>query len=325
MHFNTELWKPASPDYVSSTEFPNYNIVVAEEFKWLDKCTDTLPKLDHIYPSWWVSHHASQKRGILTPLGINTIIPLRPEKVSTFDMQSHLMLLNMKWTKTLNLGQTPVDVSGQPVYTLTKQLQLHFPEIFSNYFPLFRQLHIEQCLLVIHGQMIKGSGLLEILTENKFSMIGLSTVADVNNTKRARHTLQITLCSLFNQLREAMSNNLTDLSPYYWPSQKSKDSTSSLYWKCTIDLQVMILLYVRSIQEGNFKLHVKVLSNYLFIFLYLTTATTLVSWLYIGLTCTPSNRNSPICTIIFQTVTFHSKSPTKSFREWGWIKSWTEQ
>ena len=128
----------------------------------------------------------------------------------------------MKWTKTLNPGQTPVDVSDQPVYALTRQLQLRFPEIFSNYSPLFRQLHIEQCLLVIHGQMIKGSGLLEILTENKFSMIGLSAASDVNNIKRARYTLQITLCSRFNQLREAMPNNLTDLSPYDWLSQNRR-------------------------------------------------------------------------------------------------------
>ena len=36
--------------------------------------------------------------------------------------------------------------------------------------------------------MIKESGLLEVLTENKFSMIGLSAVVDVNNIKRARYT-----------------------------------------------------------------------------------------------------------------------------------------
>ena len=120
--------------------------------------------------------------------------------------------------------------------------------------------------------MIKGSGLLEILTENKFSMIQLSAAVDVNNIKRARYTLQITLCSLFNQRREAMPNNLTDLSSSDWLSQKSKDSTSFLYWKCVIDLQVLILLYVRSIREGNFKL----CSHYLFGFSYLITATTLV-------------------------------------------------
>ena len=75
-------------------------------------------------------------------------------------MQSHLIHLNMKWTETLNHAQTPVDVSDQPVYALTKELQLRFPEIFSNYFPLFGQLHTEQFLLVIHEQMIKGLGLL---------------------------------------------------------------------------------------------------------------------------------------------------------------------
>ena len=102
-----------------------------------------------------------------------------------------------------------------------------------------------------------------ILLKSLFKLIAekllLSAVVDVNNIKRARYTLQITLCSLFNQLREDMPNNLTDLSPYGWLSQKSKDSTSFLYWKCVIDLQVLILLYVRSIWEGNFKLHVEVL------------------------------------------------------------------
>ena len=87
-------------------------------------------------------------------------------------------------------------------------------------------------------------------------MIGLSAVVDVNNIKRARYTFQITLCSLFNQLGEAMPDNITDLSPYDWLSQKSKDSTSFLYWKYGIDLQVLILLYVPSIQERNFKLQV---------------------------------------------------------------------
>ena len=32
-----------------------------------------------------------------------------------------------------------------------------------------------------------------------------------------------------------------------------------LYWKCTINLQIKVLLYVRSICEDNLKLHVEVL------------------------------------------------------------------
>ena len=69
------------------------------------------------------------------------------------------MHLNIKWTAVLNPGQAPIDVSDQPVYALTKELQFRHPEIFSQYFPIFGKLHIEQFLLVILGQLIEGSGL----------------------------------------------------------------------------------------------------------------------------------------------------------------------
>ena len=259
-NFNSELYASPSPDHVSPTEFPIYNSAVTEDLDWLCKCADILSiNLDNVYIPGWAPHHASQKRGIPSPSGINTILPLYRDKVSTFIMQSHLMHLNMKWTSILNPNQTPVDVSDQPVYALTKELILRFPEEFSKYFALFGQLHIEQCILVIHGQLIEGSGLLEILTENRFSMIGLSAVVDVNNIKRARYTLQITLCSLFKLLRDAMPDDIRELSPYDWLSQRSKESTSFLYWKLVIELEMLILMYVRSLREGNFKLHLEVL------------------------------------------------------------------
>ena len=61
---------------------------------------------------------------------------------------------NWIWNRTtvLNPGQTPADISDQPAYALTKELQFDHPEMFSQYFPIFKQLHIEQSLLVIHGQ-----------------------------------------------------------------------------------------------------------------------------------------------------------------------------
>ena len=50
----------------------------------------------------------SQKRGIQTAPCINTILPLLRDKVSTFNMQVHLMQLKMKCTAVLNPGQTQV-------------------------------------------------------------------------------------------------------------------------------------------------------------------------------------------------------------------------
>ena len=116
-------------------------------------------------------------------------------------MHAQFMQLNMKWIAVLNPGKNV----NQPVCALTKELQFCHPEILSLFFPIFRQLHIEQSLLIIHRQLIEGSGLVQILTENKFSMIRLSVVVDVNNIKRARYTFQVTPCALFIILCEATS------------------------------------------------------------------------------------------------------------------------
>ena len=101
--------------------------------------------------------------------------------------------------------------------------------------------------MVIQGELIGGSRLVQILTENKFPLLRLSAVVDVNNVKRARYTSQITLCALYIKLREAVSVSETDLPPYDWLTKKSKNNTVFLYWKCVIDLQLKVL-YVLSIR-----------------------------------------------------------------------------
>ena len=72
------------------------------------------------------------------------------------------------------------------------------------------------------------------------------------NVKRTKYTLQITLCALYIKLREAVSVNETDLSPYDWLTEKPKDNAVFLYWKCVIDLQIKCTSFP----------FVKVISNY---------------------------------------------------------------
>ena len=108
---------------------------------------------------WMAADQVSQKRGIQTPPGVNAICPLLQDKVSTFNMEAHLVQLNMKSTAIINPTQTPVNISDQPVYALTKKLQFRHPDIFSQYFPIFGQLPIEKSLLITHGHLIEGSGL----------------------------------------------------------------------------------------------------------------------------------------------------------------------
>ena len=102
-------------------ETPNLQCLIGEEIEWLDS----------FYPisitqspnaNGWAQHHATYKRcGDCTP-GINAIMPLLRDPVHTLNMQFHCMKINQNTINAVNPGQTPVDISGQPVYALAKEI-----------------------------------------------------------------------------------------------------------------------------------------------------------------------------------------------------------
>ena len=77
------------------------------------------------------------------------ILPLIPGKVNALQTQGHCMALNINSTRTLNPTQTPIEVSDQPVYGLTKELMYRYPHLFEKHCSIMGRLHIEQSLLSI--------------------------------------------------------------------------------------------------------------------------------------------------------------------------------
>ena len=67
---------------------------------------------------------------------------------------------------------------------------------------LFGALHIEKSLLLIHGDIIKGSGLIEILDANELSVVGTNAIENVNDIKKARYCLQVSVCAIYRKLKE---------------------------------------------------------------------------------------------------------------------------
>ena len=182
---------------------------------------------------------------------MNTILPLIPEKLNTLQTQGHSMTLNINSTRTLNPIQTPIDASDQPVYGLTKGLQYRYPHLFEKYCRIMGVLHIEQALLHIHGQLIGGSGLAEILTLHNFSAIGLSVITDASHIKRACYAIQVTVCALFLKLQEASVKDGLNVHPYSWLVKKSVTNRMCFIWKVILDLEIQILIFVWS-QRGEF-------------------------------------------------------------------------
>ena len=115
----------------------------------------------------------------------------------------------------LNPGQTPVDVCDQPVYALTKKIQWRYPDKFGNssYFCLFGGLDFEQCILTIHGELIKGSGL-ENISNIGVLIIGTGSVANANHIKQSHYCLQTSLRALFIKLKAAKEKSGSTLSVF---------------------------------------------------------------------------------------------------------------
>ena len=91
---------------------------------------------------------------------------------------------------------------------------------------MFRGLHIEQCLLVTHGQFICGSGLREILEKCSLATIEVGTTVDVNQIKQTRYYVQVTLCSLYRKLVDVVKANGSTLDPWMW----SKENRFQAVW-----------------------------------------------------------------------------------------------
>ena len=85
-------------------------------------------------------------------------------------------------------------------------------------------LHIEKLFLVCHGQVIRGSGLHDILTANEFSLLGTSSLVDVNDIKRARYCIQVSVCALYIKLCDAHKDSESTIIRMEWLKVKAEEN-----------------------------------------------------------------------------------------------------
>ena len=226
------------------------------EFEWLECVSNSfiLGKCDS-----WSKHHASLKRRKTGIPGINAIMPMINKPVHTIETQYHIMSINKKTTNFLNVSQTPIDVSDQPVYALTRTIQWKYPGEFGlgHYFSFLGGLHIEQQCLVLHGELINGSGIKEILSTTDLSIIGTSVAVDVNDIKRARYCLQVVTSAIYMKLKDAYKKSTSPLSLMKWLEERALTSQMCFYWKLILDFQVLVLTYIRATREGNFQVYIE--------------------------------------------------------------------
>ena len=101
--------------------------------------------------------------------------------------------------------------------------------------------------MVTHGQFTEGSDLRGILEACSLATVRVGAVVDANQIKRARYCVQFTLSSLYRILVDAVKTDGSTLYPRMWLEQKSLLSCMVPYWSLLINLQIEILVFVRSV------------------------------------------------------------------------------
>ena len=76
-------------------------------------------------------------------------------------------------------------------------------------------------MLIIHGELIKGSALYEILKNNGLSIIDTGAEVNANHIKQARYYLQVSVYAIYSKLKEIKEKKQSVLMPFVWLETKS--------------------------------------------------------------------------------------------------------
>ena len=72
-----------------------------------------------------------------------------------------------------------------------------------KFFPILWKLHIEKVCLVIHGQLVEGSGFSQLLDVSNLSITGaVDALIKVPLITSARYLIEVCLCAEFKVLKE---------------------------------------------------------------------------------------------------------------------------
>ena len=106
-----------------------------------------------------------------------------------------------------------------------------------QYFSFQGGLHIEHSLLIVHGELIKGSGLYDILSNNNFSIIGTGAVVYANHIKQTCYCLQV-VCTIYLKLKDACIASNSSQKPMLWLEQNKKSNQMCYNWGMILNLEI---------------------------------------------------------------------------------------
>ena len=250
---------------------------IEEEFKWLEDVKETISGDEEGLPqnktiSWSVYHsNQSGKEETNAESAISSLLPLFPDQAKSAAMICHSLNIIKACVDHLNTGQIPVVAMDQPLYAVAKEIQWNFPGRFGErqFVIMFGGLHIEMVFLKAIGGWLEGSGWTTALAEANVATAGTSDsflkAASVTRTRRAHQITTSSLYALLTKSYQCYKDGLEQEEPVAsfsdWCLKKVATVPQFHFSYLTLQLELLLLVFVRSLREANFELYLDSLSK----------------------------------------------------------------
>lgn len=237
-----------------------------EEQEWLQKVATLLKKekLDKDDFVSWAAHHASNQPPLERQVTTIALLPLFTESAHTVSMILHAMNVVKLATDHVHQGQTPVITMDQPLFALAKAIQWTWPALHGEdkIVVMLGGLHTEMNLLRMLGDWMDGSGWTSALVLADIATQGRADgIIKASHVTRTRYAHQVTAASLHILLQSAYKRHTDDSSPgeelsyEEWLAQNCLSHPMFKYWTLTLELELTVLQFVKSLRTANFELY----------------------------------------------------------------------
>lgn len=271
---------PVSESYskqqtTSSEEEENVSDPVIEDKPWLDNVNAISKHSTEDIPNdvSWAAYHSTKEQHIASMTAISALLPLFPDDSKTGGMVRHTMDIIKASVHYLNPGQIPVIAMDQPLYAIAKQIQWKWQDLYGEdkIVIMFGGLHIEMAFLKLIGGWLEGSGWTAALVDANIASAGTAqSFLKASSVTRTRRAHQVTASSLYVLLQnahtkylESLSEGSDGLSFVDWCIQQKSVKPQFYYWYTTMKLELLLLLFLKSVRQSNFTQYVDSISKML--------------------------------------------------------------
>ncbi len=218
----------------------------------------------------WASYHACRSEQVVAPAS-TALLPLFPDDSKSPGMIRHAMDVIKVAVEELNPGQVPVVTLDQPLYAIAKTIQWSWPERYGEhqFVIILGGLHIEMASLKVIGNWLEDSGWVDALIQANVASPGKAeSLLKASHITRTRYAHQVTVSSLYILLKRSYASynanvELTDEPQTLedWCAGRVEVIPQFQFWYIALQLQLLVLTYIRSVREGNVLLYIASLTK----------------------------------------------------------------